>query len=283
MNTPFFYFIITTDSEQPIERSDLMGRKPLVGISLKIYQNKIAEAVNYAQSISQLTNGETDLELFILPSMGVIYPVAQALHNRENVIGLGAQNIAPIANGALTGEFSIESLVDLQGHYVEIGHYERRTYFHEDDELINQKIQLTLKNQLVPLLCIGEAQQTTGAELKTVFKKILAADLANISPAQLATLIIAYEPYWAIGKAAAAQASYVAVAHTMIREALAELIGPTADNVRIIYGGSVSKDTAGSLVNNPNVDGVFVGRFGHDPQNFAEIVQIVKQVKLQAN
>ncbi len=260
-----------------------MGRKPLVGISLKIYQNKIAEAVNYAQSISQLTNGETDLELFILPSMGVIYPVAQALHNRENVIGLGAQNIAPIANGALTGEFSIESLVDLQGHYVEIGHYERRTYFHEDNELINQKIQLTLKNQLVPLLCIGEAQQTTGAELKTVFKKILAADLANISPAQLATLIIAYEPYWAIGKAAAAQASYVAVAHTMIREALAELIGPTADNVRIIYGGSVSKDTAGSLVNNPNVDGVFVGRFGHDPQNFAEIVQIVKQVKLQAN
>lgn len=283
MNTPFFYFIITTDSEQPIERSDLMGRKPLVGISLKIYQNKIAEAVNYAQSISQLTNGETDLELFILPSMGVIYPVAQALHNRENVIGLGAQNIAPIANGALTGEFSIESLVDLQGHYVEIGHYERRTYFHEDDELINQKIQLTLKNQLVPLLCIGEAQQTIGAELKTVFKKILAADLANISPAQLATLIIAYEPYWAIGKAAAAQASYVAVAHTMIREALAELIGPTADNVRIIYGGSVSKDTAGSLVNNPNVDGVFVGRFGHYPQNFAEIVQIVKQVKLQAN
>lgn len=260
-----------------------MGRKPLVGISLKIYQNKIAEAVNYAQSISQLTNGETDLELFILPSMGVIYPVAQALHNRENVIGLGAQNIAPIANGALTGEFSIESLVDLQGHYVEIGHYERRTYFHEDDELINQKIQLTLKNQLVPLLCIGEAQQSTGAELKTVFKKILAADLANISSAQLATLIIAYEPYWAIGKAAAAQASYVAVAHTMIREALAELIGPTADNVRIIYGGSVSKDTAGSLVNNPNVDGVFVGRFGHDPQNFAEIVQIVKQVKLQAN
>ena len=128
MNTPFFYFIITTDSEQSIERSDLMGRKPLVGISLKIYQNKIAEAVNYAQSISQLTNGETDLELFILPSMGVIYPVAQALHNRENVIGLGAQNIAPIANGALTGEFSIESLVDLQGHYVEIGHYERRTY-----------------------------------------------------------------------------------------------------------------------------------------------------------
>ena len=283
MNTPFFYFIITTDSEQPIERSDLMGRKPLVGISLKIYQNKIAEAVNYAQSISQLTNGETDLELFILPSMGVIYPVAQALHNRENVIGLGAQNIAPLSNGALTGEFSIESLVDLQGHYVEIGHYERRTYFHEDDELINQKIQLTLKNQLVPLLCIGEAQQTTGAELKTVFKKILAADLANISPAQLATLIIAYEPYWAIGKAAAAQASYVAVAHTMIREALAELIGPTADNVRIIYGGSVSKDTAGSLVNNPNVDGVFVGRFGHDPQNFAEIVQIVKQIKLQAN
>lgn len=283
MNTPFFYFIITTDSEQPIERSDLMGRKPLVGISLKIYQNKIAEAVNYAQSISQLTNGETDLELFILPSMGVIYPVAQALHNRENVIGLGAQNIAPLANGALTGEFSIESLVDLQGHYVEIGHYERRTYFHEDDELINQKIQLTLKNQLVPLLCIGEAQQTTGTALKTAFKKILAADLANISPAQLATLIIAYEPYWAIGKASAAQASYVALAHTMIREALAELIGPTADNVRIIYGGSVSKDTAGSLVNNPNVDGVFVGRFGHDPQNFAEIVQIVKQVKLQAN
>lgn len=283
MNTPFFYFIITTDSEQSIERSDLMGRKPLVGISLKIYQNKIAEAVNYAQSISQLTNGETDLELFILPSMGVIYPVAQALHNRENVIGLGAQNIAPLANGALTGEFSIESLVDLQGHYVEIGHYERRTYFHEDDELINQKIQLTLKNQLVPLLCIGEAQQTTGTALKTAFKKILAADLANISPAQLATLIIAYEPYWAIGKASAAQASYVALAHTMIREALAELIGPTADNVRIIYGGSVSKDTAGSLVNNPNVDGVFVGRFGHDPQNFAEIVQIVKQVKLQAN
>lgn len=258
-----------------------MRRKPIVGISMKIYQNRISDAIEYAQSISKLEKNDKDVDLFMLPSIGTIYPVSKIFNKEDNQIKFGSQNIASISNGAITGEFSIESLLDMKGTYVEIGHSERRRLLNETDTVINKKVKLTLKNGLVPILCIGEPKETNSSALKKEFQKILSADLDGIKPSMLENSIIAYEPYWAIGKSQAANADYVAMAHKIIRNVLNEICGEIAEKIRIIYGGSVSKETAGQVTKSPNVDGVFVGRFGHNPYNFQEIVNVVKASKLK--
>lgn len=257
-----------------------MPRKPIVGISMKIYQNKIHPAINYAKQISELEKNEKNVEEFLLPSIGVIYPVAQTLKLNHSTIGYGAQNIAPVANGAYTGEYSIESLLDIHGRYVEIGHAERRNIFKESDSMINRKIKLTYKNDLVPILCVGEKKKMKKADLEKYFGKILSKDLQNINPSFINSLIIAYEPFWAIGQRQAAEPQYVHLVLHVLRKKLKELYKEHAEKARFIYGGSVSKETVSKIINYPDIDGVFVGRFGHNPQNYHKIVQIVKQIKL---
>lgn len=257
-------------------------RKPIVGISLKMYQNKIDAARAFAHEIVEEVGEETKLEQFMCPGMGVIYPVAMIL--KESQIGLGAQNIAPAANGALTGEFSLESLKDMKGGYAEIGHIERRTIFSETDELINQKIRLALENDVTPVLCIGEVSKTDEYdEIKALMKKQLFLDLFQVGSEDAAKVILAYEPAWAVGKTSAASAVHVHQVHRLIREAIAELYNQsTAEKIRIIYGGSVSPENTPLIVSDENVDGVFVGRFGHDPKRYASIVDVVKKAKERA-
>jgi len=257
----------------------LTRRKPIVGMSLKMYHNSLKKAADFAESINQLVGEEEEIEQFLFPGMGTLYPVSLKLKN--SLIGFGSQNIAPAANGAYTGEFSIESLVDMGGSYVEIGHSERRSLFHESDEMIADKVQLTIENGLMPVLCIGEPKETTDFEwIKSFLENQLSMDLKNIAKEKLETVIIAYEPVWAIGAANAASAEHVAKIHTLIRESLSNLFGTeTAEKIRIIYGGSVSKDNVSAIVSNENVDGVFVGRFGHDPKNYQAIVESVKTIK----
>ncbi len=254
-------------------------RKAIVGMSLKMYHNSLKKAADFAESINQLVGEEEEIEQFLFPGMGTLYPVSLKLKN--SLIGFGSQNIAPAANGAYTGEFSIESLIDMGGMYVEIGHSERRTLFHETDEIIADKVQLTIESGLMPVLCIGEPKETTDFEwIKSFLENQLSMDLKNIAKEKLETVIIAYEPVWAIGAANAASAEHVAKIHTLIRESLSNLFGTEiAKKIRIIYGGSVSKDNVSAIVSNENVDGVFVGRFGHDPKNYQAIVESVRTIK----
>lgn len=254
-------------------------RKPIVGMSLKMYHNLLKKAADFAENINQLVGEEEEIEQFLFPGMGTLYPVSLKL--KGSMIGFGSQNIAPAANGAYTGEFSIESLVDMGGSYVEIGHSERRSLFHETDEMIADKVQLTIESGLIPVLCIGEPKESTNFEwIKSFLENQLSMDLQKIAKEKLKTVIIAYEPVWAIGAANAASAEHVAKIHTLIRESLSNLFGTeAAEKMRIIYGGSVSKDNVSAIVLNENVDGVFVGRFGHDPKNYQAIVESVKTIK----
>lgn len=256
-----------------------MNRKPIVGISLKMYQNHIEEARDYAHTIVELVGEEQAVEQFICPGMGVLYPVAMIVKDSE--IGLGAQNIGPVAYGAYTGELSIDSLKDLNGAYVEIGHIERRKIFHEDDDLVNQKVHLALSQQMAPVLCIGEVEQSEDyKEIKNLLLKQLFLDLNQVSAEDVTRVILAYEPAWAVGKTLAASAPHVHKVHGLIRECLKELYSQeVAEQVRIIYGGSVSKENVKLIASDPNVDGVFVGRFGHDPKRYQAIVETVKQIK----
>lgn len=257
----------------------MTSRKPIVGMSLKMYHNLLKEAADFAESIDQLVGREESIEQFLFPGMGTLYPVSLKL--KESLIGFGSQNIAPAENGAYTGEFSIESLIDMGGTYVEIGHSERRSLFHETDEMIADKVQLTIESGLIPVLCIGEPKETADFEwIKSFLENQLSTDLKKTAKEKLETVIVAYEPVWAIGAINAASADHIAKIHTLIRESLSHLFGTeTAEKIRIIYGGSVSKDNVNSIVSNENVDGVFVGRFGHDPKNYQAIVETVKTIK----
>lgn len=255
-------------------------RKPVVGMSLKTYLNSIEYAKEFSESIRHLTEEEKEIELFLFPSLGTIYPVSEIL--KGSSIGIGAQNIAPELNGAYTGEFSIESLIDMGGEYVEIGHSERRNIFRETDELINKKIALTLEEGLIPVLCIGEKEKTADfSSIKNYLENQLCLDLKRIPSNQLEKIIIAYEPIWAIGASEAADIEHIGRTFESIREILSNLFGKSiAEKIRIIYGGSVSKENVKDISKEKQVDGVFIGRFGHDPQNYKSIVQTVKKEKL---
>lgn len=256
-------------------------RKPVVGMSLKIYQNKLKEAAEFAENIGHFVRQEKEVELFLFPSLGALYPVAETL--KDSPIGVGAQNIAPKANGAYTGEFSIESLMDMGGQYVEIGHSERRAIFQETDEMIQQKVALTLAHGLTPVLCIGEPEKTADYdEIERFLKQQILLDLHNFSAEQLKRVILAYEPVWAIGAAEAAGTEHVQVTFNLLRKILSERFGAeVAQAMRIIYGGSVSKENVVEIAKIESLDGVFIGRFGHDPKNYNSIVETVKREKLK--
>ncbi|MEI5989710.1 hypothetical protein A5881_001203 [Enterococcus termitis] len=254
-------------------------RKPIVGISLKMYQNQLKEAQTFAQAISALTGQVEAVEQFMCPGMGVLYPVSKVID--QSKIGLGAQNMAPVGYGAYTGEFSIDSLLDMKGSYVELGHIERRTIFGESDDLINQKVLLALEKGVAPVLCIGELTHSDDyQEIKNLLLKQLFLDLNQVPQDQVEKVILAYEPAWAVGKTLAASAVHVHGVHRLIRDCLTELYSyETAQKIRIIYGGSVSQENVQLIVSDEHVDGVFVGRFGHDPERYANIVKTVKLIK----
>ncbi|MBO0454225.1 triose-phosphate isomerase [Candidatus Enterococcus murrayae] len=252
-------------------------RKPVVGISLKIYMNKLEQTLGFINEIKMLSRDEQDVDLLVFPSMGTLREVGKILEDTS--IKYGAQNIAFLSNGALTGEFSIESLIDMNGSIVELGHAERRKYFHETDEMINQKMKLAFENNLVPVLCIGEREEEK-ERVEEHLKYQIRMALKDISKTKLKELIIAYEPVWAIGKAQAASPEYVHSIHTVIRSILtAEYGSEVAESVRLIYGGSVSQNNTEEIIRNIDVDGVFVGRFGHDPKQFGNIIEQVRTVK----
>lgn len=253
-----------------------MKRKPVVGMSLKIYVNKMAQASTMAEEIRKRFEGIDDMDIFLIPSMGTIYPVALILEG-SNIL-YGVQNIAPSENGAMTGEFSIESAIDLGCRIVELGHAERKGIFGEDYEMISKKIRLTLKHGLNPVICIGETEkgQSREKELKDQIRSLL----QGVSSSELSGVILAYEPEWAIGKDRPAEAAYVHESMAMIRKIVSEEYGEEAGNeVRLIYGGSANKENASELVSSADVDGLFIGRFGHDMDNLEEIISNVRKIK----
>lgn len=253
-------------------------RKTAIGISFKMYKNKQAEISAYLKEIIPYCENKSEIDVFVFPSMGTLETVSKLLE--KSSIHYGAQIIAPIANGALTGEFSIDSLLDLNGDYVELAHAERRKIFKETEEMVRQKLILALEKRVTPVLCIGENTEEK-INLRSHLQKQLVSAMKDIPLSSLKKVILAYEPIWAIGKAKAASSEHIHEAHQIIREELLSIFGvKVAEEIRIIYGGSVSRDNVAEIVNDDNVDGVFVGRFGHDPKNFKEIIDTVTKIKI---
>lgn len=252
-------------------------RKPLVGINMKNYINTRARTSEWLEATIPLIENFTDVDTFIFPSMGTLETTASLLAGTS--FGFGPQNMAPEKSGPLTGEFSVESIIDLKANYVEIGHAERKNLFHEKSSEIAKKIKLALDEKITPVVCVGESVRANNTdELKMALNKQIEALFEAINVAQWENVVLAYEPEWAIGKSSSADTNYIESAHQALREIIREL-GGDETLVRIIYGGSVSKENAAEIVHQKNVDGLFVGRFGHKPQNFADIVSIVSKTK----
>ena len=158
--------------------------------------------------------------------------------------------------------------------HVILGHSERRQYFGETDEIINQKLKTALQHGLVPIVCVGEvlAEREAGKTDEVLLRQTRGV-LAGIQPAEAAPIVIAYEPVWAIGTGKTATPQIASEAHKVIRSEVAKLLGsPVAEAMRILYGGSVKPENATALMSEVEIDGGLVGGASLDPQSFAKIV-----------
>jgi triosephosphate isomerase (TIM) len=189
-------------------------------------------------------------------------------------ITVGAQNIDFHSKGAYTGEISAEMVKDAGAQFVIVGHSERRHLFHETSEIVNLKVKAALAGGLTPLVCIGETlEQRQASKVDGFLKEQLLTSLAGIDADQIGSMMLAYEPVWAIGTNLAATPKDVFSAHELCRNLVAKLWGaPSAEELPILYGGSVRADNARELLETPEVDGVLVGGASLSVESFSKIV-----------
>jgi len=195
-----------------------------------------------------------------------------------DTIDIAAQNCADKNNGAFTGEISAAMIASTGANYVILGHSERRAYYHETPDILRTKVQLALANRLVPIFCIGETLNEREAKqhFQTVDQQLYDS-LFDLSPADFAQLLIAYEPVWAIGTGQTATAPQAQEMHAHIRQTIAQQYGQTlANKTRILYGGSMNADNAASLLAQPDVDGGLIGGASLSSDKFLPIIHACK-------
>lgn len=195
---------------------------------------------------------------------------------KDSKIVIGAQNMHDVSEGAFTGEIAAKMLVEAGAKFVILGHSERRRYFHEDNAFINKKVKRAIESQIQPLLCIGETlEERTAGKTEEILKRQLTECLAGLNAQQLATLIVAYEPVWAIGTDQVATPETAQTAQAFCRKQLQELFGEeVAKHTPILYGGSVKPENAKELLSQHDIDGLLVGGASLSVNAFSQIVNI---------
>jgi triosephosphate isomerase len=249
----------------------MSSRTPLIAGNWKMHKTG-SQAADAASRLKGLVAAATGVEVMIAPTYTALYQVAQAL--KGSAIALGAQDLFWEKQGAFTGKISAEMLVDAGCSHVIIGHSERRQFFGETDETVNRKIRAALEASLCPVFCIGESESEREAgDTFSVLDKQVRVGLKGYVSDDLAGLVVAYEPVWAIGTGKTATREQAQEAHQFIRSLLDTLFGkPFADAVRILYGGSVKPDNVRALMEMPDVDGALVGGASLDPETFSKLV-----------
>jgi triosephosphate isomerase len=210
--------------------------------------------------------------LFFPPAL-TLHAVLDALRERHDII-VGVQNIHWEDKGAFTGETSASIARDAGARVVLVGHSERRHVFGETDEQAGLKCAAAIRAGLIPMLCVGETlEQRERGETEAVVLRQLEAGVAKLEPAQIATMLIAYEPVWAIGTGKNATPQDASQVHAVLRRAIKGRTPDRGESVPILYGGSVNRGNASSLVNAPEVDGVLVGGASLDAEGWSSIVR----------
>jgi triosephosphate isomerase len=247
-------------------------QRTVLGVSLKMYFDH-KRMVDWASQVAEIARHDDgirngSIELFILPSFPSLPAVIDAVAGTP--IAVGGQNLFWEDRGAFTGEVSGQDLAELGCRYVEVGHAERRKLFLESDEIVASKVAAAVRNGLVPIVCIGESERMPPADSAAVCIAQLesALSLLETSP-QLATgIVVAYEPEWAIGADAAATPEHIREVCSRVREWIAD--HEFVESRGVIYGGSAGPGLLTLL--GDSVDGLFLGRFAHDPAALEQIL-----------
>jgi len=252
-------------------------RKPLISGNWKMNLNHF-EAIQTVQKLAYLV-GKDDFEqvdVSIHPPFTDIRSVQTVIDADKLEFALGAQHCHFEDKGAFTGEVSPVFLAKLGVQYVICGHSERREIFGETDELVNAKVLAILKHGMTPIMCCGETlDEREAGQTETKVLGQVRAGLAGVTKEQVASMVIAYEPIWAIGTGKNATAEDAQAVCAAIRGAVLELAGEVAAaEVRIQYGGSVKAGTIAELMAGPDVDGALVGGASLDPDEFARICKL---------
>lgn len=248
-----------------------MSRSPLtIGVSLKMYLG-YQETIDWCREVARVTRNHPALreglvDMFVLPSSPMIRDAVEVLAPAG--VSVGAQNLWSEDCGPFTGEVSGTVLKEAGCEYVAVGHAERRALFYEDHQLVAVKVAAALRNDLIPVVCVGETDETSPDqairacidELRSVIQSV--GDASSLAP------IVAYEPVWAIGRSEPASPEHTRAVAGELKEWLGQQAATSES--RLIYGGSASLGLLSAL--SGVVDGLFLGRFAHDPGTLARIL-----------
>ena len=247
-------------------------RRPVIAGNWKMYK-LLSEAVNTALELKPLVANANHCDVVIAPVFTALKTLADRLEGSN--IHVAGQNCAAQNDfGAHTGEIAPTMLKDVGCSHVIIGHSERRQFYGETDDSVNQKTKAALAAGLKPIVCFGESlDEREGGQAETVVKGQLVAGLDGLTVADMERIIIAYEPVWAIGTGKTATPEQAQEMHGFIRQTIAEMHGnEIADRTRILYGGSVKPDNIATLMSQTDVDGALVGGAALEAASFAQIV-----------
>lgn len=255
-------------------------RKTIIAGNWKMYKT-VVEAIDLANGLKRelFKLDNQDIDIVLCPPFTALSEVLEVIVDSN--IQLGAQDVHWQDEGAFTGEVSPVMLKDIGCKFVIIGHSERRQYFGETNESVNNKIKAALKHNLTPIVCVGEtlSQRESGSTFK-VLDDHIENGLKNITDIDILKIVIAYEPVWAIGTGKTATSQQAQEAQKYIRDLLRKMYNnDVADTVRIQYGGSVKPENITELMREPDVDGALVGGASLKVETFAEIVKKASEVK----
>jgi triosephosphate isomerase len=253
----------------------MADRKPLMAGNWKMHHTHL-EAIQVVQKLGYRLDDKDykNVEVVVCPAFTALRSVQTTLEGDRIPIGLGAQNCYPEPKGAFTGEVSAPMLAKLNVRYVIVGHSERRELFGETDELVAKKVRAVLGAGMQPIVCIGETleERESGVTDEKVSRQVRAA-FAGISADDAQDCVVAYEPIWAIGTGRNATSDDANATISVVRGILRELVSSTADEMRILYGGSVKPGNIADLMAMPEIDGGLVGGASLDPDEFARIIR----------
>ena len=256
-------------------------KKIWIGTSWKMNKTR-AEALSYCETLREQLPGITNeaIQSFFIPPFTAIQQITAYLQAHQLPCLTGGQNMHQQDEGAWTGEISASMLLDAGATLVELGHSERRANFNETDKLINKKVHTALRYGLRPLICIGDSAEEKAWQVsaETVIRQMKIA-LHGLTVEEAQRSVIAYEPVWAIGEhgtpATPEQAGEI---HQILRQALNAKYGAAAGaRIPLLYGGSVNEQNAVSLLQQSEIDGLFIGRAAWDASGYCKIVQRVVQ------
>jgi triosephosphate isomerase len=254
-------------------------RTPFIAGNWKMFKT-VHETTVYVKELRGLIKDVNDVTVVIAPSFTAVHAASEAARNSN--VAVSAQNMYWEKEGAFTGETSAGMIKEAGAEYVIIGHSERRTLFGETDITVNRKVNAAIAADLTPIVCIGETlEQRERNETMDVLDRQIKGGLDGLGGDEVAALVLAYEPVWAIGTGRTATPAQAGEAHAHIRSRLRQWFGGTAgDQCLVLYGGSVKPDNIRDLMAQPDVDGALVGGASLDVRAFHDIIVKSRRTKV---